>query len=131
MDRCTRPSRYSAMTRSSDADIKYLLSASNCSPSSRVSGFSERALAHSARRGSPTGCRRTARRRPREHPPRNHEHGAEGEEGNVPPDRPTEVVAHVMDAEQLMVDDPLHEVEGAPAHQQQTELEPVRRRDPA
>ena len=47
------------------------------------------------------------------------EAGAEGEEGDVPSERAAEVVAHVVAPEQLVVDQPLDQVEQAPARQEQ------------
>src|SRR5215212_986795 len=52
----------------------------------------------------------------------------EREKAEVPADRPAEVVAHVVDAEHLVVDDALDEVEDAPARQHQPDVRAPGRR---
>ena len=55
------------------------------------------------------------------------EQNTEDQKTHVPRKRPTKVVPHVMDAKYLMVDQPLHDVEDAPAGQDEPEVEaPVR-----
>ena len=54
-----------------------------------------------------------------------------GEERQVPGQRRAEVVPHVVDAEEMVVDDALDEVEGPPPREHQTEVEaPVGRQPP-
>src|SRR5215212_1849158 len=55
------------------------------------------------------------RRRARERQSEQHEQRAEPEEAEIPWQVVCNVVAHVVDAENLVVDDPFDEVEGAPA----------------
>ena len=52
----------------------------------------------------------------------------EGEEREVPAERCAEVVAHVVDAEQLVIDQALHDVEHAPAGEQHPDVRAPRRR---
>ena len=56
------------------------------------------------------------------------EHDAEGEEGEVPAERGAEIVADVMEAEELVVDEALDDVEDAPAGEQQADVHPPGRR---
>lgn len=67
-------------------------------------------------------------------PPRLHQHPAhryqgraENEEPDVPADRRSEVVAHMMDSEDVMVDYPFDQVEEAPADHQPSEMQSPRR----
>ena len=48
---------------------------------------------------------------------------AEDQKSDVPRKRPTKVVPHVMDAEHLVVDQSLHDVEDAPAGEDESEME--------
>lgn len=50
------------------------------------------------------------------------EDGSEGEEGEVPAEWGANVVADVVDGEDVVVDNAFDEVEGAPAHQDQPDL---------
>ena len=60
-------------------------------------------------------------------PTADHEQNAEDQKPDVPRKRPTKVVPHVMDAKYLMVDQPLHDIEDAPAGEDEPEVEaPVR-----
>ena len=63
--------------------------------------------------------------------PDEHEERPEHEEANVPRHRSSEVVANVVDAEDLVVDNPFHEVEDTPANEQQAKVAPPRRREAA
>ena len=55
------------------------------------------------------------------------EQAAEDQKPDVPRRRPIKVVPHVMEAKYLMVDQPLHDVEDAPAGEDEPEMEaPVR-----
>ena len=56
-------------------------------------------------------------------PPADDQQRAEREEGEVPGQRATEVVTHVMHTEELVVDDPLDEIEHAPTGEDQPEVE--------
>jgi hypothetical protein len=68
--------------------------------------------------------------------PRLHEHPANGDEGcakyqetDVPADRRAEIVADVVDTQDLVIDDPFSEIEGAPADQEAAEVSAPRRRE--
>jgi hypothetical protein len=68
---------------------------------------------------------------PSEHGADGNQQRAEGQETEVPPDRATEVVADVVDAQELVVHQSLHEVERAPAGKQETDVEAPWRRESA
>jgi hypothetical protein len=60
-------------------------------------------------------------------PTANDEQNTEDQKPDVPRKRPTKIVPHVMDAQYLMVDQPLHDVEDPPAGEDEPEVEaPVR-----
>ena len=56
-------------------------------------------------------------------PSRDCEDKSEHEKADVPRNRATEIVAYVVDAEDLVVDQPLNDVEDAPSHEQKPRLE--------
>src|SRR4051812_28124319 len=64
-------------------------------------------------------------------PTRRHEQRAEDQEPEVPRERAAQIVAHVVNAEQLMVHQTLGQVEESPSHQQATEVEAPARSEPA
>jgi hypothetical protein len=64
---------------------------------------------------------------PSQHQAGDDEQHAEAEKGEVPTERTAQVVAHVMDAEELVVDQTLDEIEGAPPRQQHSEVNAPRR----
>ena len=72
--------------------------------------------------------RRTELRRPGEGGPAGDQQEPEGEEREVPAERCAEVIAHVVDAEQLVIDQALHDVEHAPAGEQHPDVRAPRRR---
>jgi hypothetical protein len=65
-----------------------------------------------------------------ERPAGEQEAGTEGKEGEVPSERAAEVIAHVVNPEQLVVDQPLDQVAQAPARQEQPQVRAPGRREP-
>ena len=62
------------------------------------------------------------RRWPRQHPTGSHQRDAERQECEVPAELAAEIVAHVMDAQYLVIHYALDHVERTPAEQQQSRI---------
>ena len=75
----------------------------------------------------PVGYATRAPRRARE-PATEDEGHPQDEEADVPADRGAEVVPDVVDLQEVVVDQPLHDVEDAPTGQHQPDVEAPRRR---
>jgi hypothetical protein len=57
------------------------------------------------------------------------EHHTERQEGEIPDERGAKVVAYMVNVEQVMVDEALHQIEGAPSGEDDAEVRTPRRRE--